>query len=68
MRGAGIASLAFYYFDFREDQISTYVDYSRRSWSNFVINPTRTVIFYPSCTQNTPKARVFPAEMYLQDA
>jgi hypothetical protein len=46
MRKAGLASLAFFYCDFREDQKKDLR--GLLSWSNFVINPTRTLIFYPS--------------------
>jgi hypothetical protein len=51
------------YCDFREDQKRDL----RPSWSNFVINPTPTLIFYPSCTQNIAMVRVIPATTYLQD-
>src|SRR6266478_2044400 len=45
----------------------TCVDYSRPSWSNFVINPTPIVISFPNSTQTTPMVRVIPAMMHLRD-
>jgi hypothetical protein len=45
----------------------TCADFFRRSWSNFVISPTPTVMCFPSSTPNMPMVRVIPATMHLQD-
>ncbi|KAN0118844.1 hypothetical protein V8E52_004616 [Russula decolorans] len=46
MRKAGLASLAFFYCDLEKIKRRTCVDFFRRSWSNFVINPTPTVMCF----------------------
>jgi hypothetical protein len=46
----------------------TCADLFHRSSSNFVINPTPTVMFFPSSTQNTPMVCVIPATVHFQDA
>ena len=46
----------------------TCADCSRLFWSNFVINLTHIVIYFPTSTPNTPRVRVILATMTLWDA
>jgi hypothetical protein len=47
MRKQGLASLVFFYHDFREDQKTAYVGSSHLCYSSFAGNPTPTLISFP---------------------
>jgi hypothetical protein len=57
MRKSRPAALVFFYCDFREEKRGTCAGYSHHYWSNFVINPTRAAISFPSSSQNTKMVR-----------
>jgi hypothetical protein len=49
--------VGFFYCDFRMTRRRTFVGLSHLYWSNFIINPTRTLTFFPIFIWNTPRVR-----------
>jgi len=59
MRKSGLASLAIFYYDFREDEKGTSEGYSHQSYFSFATSLIRITIFLPLSIRHTvvvPKA------------
>jgi hypothetical protein len=67
MRKAGLASLAFFYCDFREDQKKDLRGLLSSLLVQLCHQSDSYCDIFPSSTQNMPMVRVIPATMYLQD-
>jgi hypothetical protein len=66
LQKSGLASLAFFYCDFRDDQKKDSVGYSHPYWSSLVNNPTPTPPFFPTFYENHGRGSQHASDSELQ--